>query len=584
MKSFKERRKLEPRQFNYVNKRRGFRFNSVIWLVFFIAIVATCWIGYVKLVPSFEQNNISYEFEHPIYYDGNLQASGAVIVDEHVKLPLPLLETILIDSPIYYEEESNTLVLTTVDKVLRFETESLNALLNEKSYELTLTAEVVDDTVYIPSEIIEQLYDLHIEFSKSTGIVMVYKGNASVDTVTVSNEKGSHLRESATIKSPYYKVIESGQQVMVWEKLEDWIRVQTLDGVEGYIKTAHVTQNSPIVYQSNIDEYKGLDHDLSGQKINLTWEAIYNRQPKYADMPAMEGLNVVSPTWFELVDDTGKIQGKATHEYIEWAHSRGYQIWALFSNGFEPDQTSEVLASAEKRFFMIQQLLAFAELYQLEGINIDFENVYTKDKENLVQFVKELTPIMHEQGLVVSIDVTPKSSSEMWSVFLDRAALGKIVDYMIVMAYDEHWAASPKSGSVASLPWVENSITRILEEDGVPPEKLILAMPLYTRIWSEATQEDGSVKVSSKAVGMIRTDEIIAENKLEPKLDEASGQHYVEYVEEGIKQRIWLEDELSIASRVNLVHKYNLAGVATWARSFQKPTIWPVIQETLITK
>ncbi|HIW33192.1 MAG TPA: glycosyl hydrolase [Candidatus Paenibacillus intestinavium] len=572
---------MEPRQVVHKEKQKGFRFNSIIWLFFVIALVATCWIGYVKLVPSFEQNSTTYPFEHPIYYEGKLQASGAVIVDEHVKLPLPLLETILIDSPIYYEQESNTLVLTTVDKVLRFETESLNALLNEKSYELTLTADVVDDTVYIPSEIIEQLYGFHIEYSASTGIVMVYKGNDAVDTVTITNEKGTHLRESATIKSPYYKVIESGQQLMVWERQEGWLRVQTLDGVEGFVKASHTIEGSPIVYASDVDEYKGIDHDLAGQKINLTWEAIYNRQPNLAEMPAMEGVNVVSPTWFELVDDTGKIQGKATHEYIEWAHARGYQVWALFSNGFEPDQTSEVLASAEKRFFMIQQLIAFAQLYQLEGINIDFENVYTKDKENLVQFIKELTPIMHEQGLVVSIDVTPKSTSEMWSVFLDREALGKIVDYMIVMAYDEHWAASPKSGSVASLPWVEKSISRIIDEDGVPPEKLILAMPLYTRIWSETIQEDGSLKVSSKAIGMKRSDEIIAEQSLKPQLDEASGQHYIEYVEEGVTQRIWLEDELSIASRVDLVHQYKLAGVATWARSFQKPEIWPVIQKSL---
>lgn len=572
---------MESRQFFHAGKRRGFRFNSIIWLFFLIALVATCWIGYVKLVPSFEQNSTNYPFEHPIYYEGELQASGAVIADEHVKLPLPLLETILTDSPIYYEKESNTLVLTTVDKVLRFKTESLNALLNERSYELTLTADVIDDTVYIPSEIIEQLYDFHIEYSVSSGIVMVYKGNDSIDTVTVTNDKGSHLRESATIKSPYYEVIGARQQLIVWEQQEGWLRVQTLDGVEGYIKSSHTSASSPIIYTSNLEEYKGIDHDLSGQKINLTWEAIYNKQPNYADMPAMEGVNVVSPTWFELVDNTGKIKGKATHEYIEWAHSRGYQVWALFSNGFEPEQTSEVLASAEKRFFMIQQLIAFAQLYQLEGINIDFENVYTEDKANLVQFVKELTPIMHEQGLVVSIDVTPKSSSEMWSLFLDREALGKIVDYMIVMAYDEHWAASPKSGSVASLPWVENSISRIIEEDGVPPEKLILAMPLYTRLWSETKQEDGSLKVSSKAIGMKRSDEIIAEQSLEKVVDDASGQHYIEYVEEGVTQRIWLEDELSITGRVNLVHQYNLAGVATWARSFQKPSIWPVIQKSL---
>lgn len=573
---------MEHRQKIHRDRKSKNRVTGIAWLFFVIAFILTCWIGYLKLVPSFEQQSVIYDNEHPIYYDGQLQEYGAVVINEHIKLPLPLLESILDDSPIYYEEESNTLVLTTIDKVLRFKTESLNALLNEKSYELTLTADVIDGVVYIPSELIEQLYDFHIELSHSTGIVMLYNGNDSVDTVVISHGDGSKLRTTASIKSPYIEALLKGQQVMVWEQQEEWLHVQTLDGVEGYVKASHTNSSSPIVYSSTIEEYKGLEHDLAGKKINLTWEAIYNKQPNLQQMPVMDGVNVVSPTWFELVDNNGKIQGKATHEYVEWAHERGYQIWALFSNGFDPDLTTEVLASTETRFFMIQQLLAFAKLYQLEGINIDFENVYTKDSENLVQFIKELTPIMHEQGLVVSIDVTPKSNSEMWSLFLDRQSLGKIVDYMMVMAYDEHWGASPIAGSVASIPWVEKSISRIIEEDQVPPEKVVLGMPLYTRIWSEAKKEDGSTKVSSKAIGMIRAAEIIAEKNLVPELDEISGQHYVEYVENGITQKIWLEDELSIASRVGLVHQYNLAGVATWQRAFYKPEIWPVIKQSLI--
>lgn len=524
---------------------------------------------------------MQFEAEHPISYDGEIQQQGAVIVDNHIKLPLPVLDDLLVDSPIYYEEATGTLVLTTVDKVLRFETESLNALMNEKSYELTITAEVIDGIVYLPAEMIEQLYGWNIELAESTGIIMIHQGNSSVDTATVTREKGTQLRQTATIKSPYFEELPLDEQVLVLGEEQDWLYVQTLDGLQGYIRADHTKPAEPIVYEGKKDQYVGIKHDLAGQKINLTWDAIYNRQPDLKQMPAMDGLNVISPTWFELVDNSGKIQGKATHEYVEWAHARGYQIWALFSNGFEPDRTTEVLASAEKRFFMIQQIVAFAELYQLDGINIDFENVYTEDSDNFLQFVKEITPILHEQGIVVSIDVTPKSNSEMWSLFLNRPSLGKVVDYMIVMAYDEHWGSSPKAGSVASLPWVENSISRIIEEDQVPPNKLILGMPLYTRIWSETPNEDGTIKVSSKAIGMLRADEIIAEKQLTPQLDESSGQNYIEYIEEGIKQRIWLEDELSIAARVDLVHQYQLAGVATWQRAFHKPEIWKVIEQSL---
>lgn len=561
-------------------RRRQRRRGGVYWFLFALALVITCIIGYVKLVPSFEQRDVAYSYEHPIYYNGELQQHGALIQDEHIKLPLPLLDDLLEDSPIYYESETNTLVLTTLDKVLRFKTESLNALLNEKSYELTITAQVEDDTVYIPAELIEQLYGLHVE-QMNSGVIALYDAEFSVKTASIARKNGTPLRAEPSIKSAYYRELEPGEELLVWETGEDWTKVQTMNGTQGYIKSSHIELGDPIVYTPNIEKVEGLKHDLSGQRINLTWDAIYNKQPNLSNMPSMEGLNVISPTWFELMDAEGTIQGKATHEYMEWAHKRGYQVWALFSNGFEPERTSTVLASTEKRFSMIQQLVAFAQLYQLDGINIDFENVYTEDKENLVQFVKEMMPIMHEQGLVVSIDVTPKSNSEMWSVFLDRQALGKLVDYMMVMAYDEHWASSPKAGSVASLPWVEQSIKRILEEDQVAPEKLILGMPLYARVWTEETLEDGSTKVSSKAIGMTKAAELIKEHELTPEVDEASGQHYVEYVENGLKQRIWLEDELSIAGRVALVHKYKLAGVATWQRAFAKDDIWSVISEQL---
>jgi len=558
-------------------KRRG----TLNWIIFVLALAATCIIGYIKLVPSFEQQQVVYDVEHPIYYNGELQPHGALIQDGHVKLPLPLLDQLLEDSPIHYEAESNTLVLTTLDKVLRFKTESLDALLNEKSYNLSITAQVEKDMVYIPAELIEQLYGLHVLQLEEETAIAVYDAEYTVKTATVSRKKGTALRYEPTIKSPYYMELESQQKVMVWETGEEWSKVQTMSGVMGYVKNAHLQSQDDIVFTPSIEPYEGLKHDLAGKKINLIWEAIYNKQPDLASMPAFEGVNVVSPTFFELVNEDGKIQGKATHEYVEWAHKRGYQVWALFSNGFEPDQTTEALSSTEKRFYMIQQLVAFAELYHLDGINIDFENVYTADKENLVQFIKEMMPIMHEQGLVVSIDVTPKSNSEMWSAFIDRAALGKLVDYMMVMTYDEHWAASPKAGSVASLPWVEKSIARIIEEDLVPSDKLVLGMPLYTRVWSEEKQQDGSVKVSSKALGMAKVDEIIAEHKLTPVFDDAAGQNYVEYMEGDIKQRIWLEDATSLTARTALVHQYGLAGVASWQRSFAKPEIWQVIHKGL---
>ncbi|WP_259391701.1 glycosyl hydrolase family 18 protein [Paenibacillus sp. 1011MAR3C5] len=563
-------------------KRRRGGCGLMLVLFFAAAIITFGWFGYMKFIPSNEQQAPSYSSANPIVVSGKDTGYGAIIDDGGVKLPLPLLETLLgEDKPIHYEEETKTLVMTTADKVLRLKTDALTGIMNQSDYKLTIAAEVVDNTVYIPTEPLEELFGIHAEHDETSSIITIVREADVIQLAEAAPKDGAAIRVAPSIREPYLFKLAQGDTVRIWEEADGWMLVQNTAGHVGYMnkKDLRLTKIDQIPEREKPKAF--IPWKVMGSKINLTWEAVYNRKTDTSKIGDMPGVNVVSPTWFELKDGKGTIEGKADPAYVKWAHNRGYQVWGLFSNGFEPKQTTEALSTVETRFSMIQQLLAFAEIYNLQGINIDFENVYTKDKENLVQFVKEMTPLLHEQGLVVSIDVTPKSNSEMWSVFLDRPALGKVVDYMMVMAYDEHWASSPKAGSVASLPWVEKSITRILEEDGVPASKLILSMPLYTRIWTEQKDESGAVKVSSKAVGMETVKTIISEKKLKPVLDEAAGQNYVEYQEDGALKRIWIEDELSMKSRVEIARKYDLAGVATWQRAFQTPSIWGAINEAL---
>lgn len=571
---------MEPR-LQRRKTRKPRRLLLVTFSLMLIAIFVTFTIGYIKLMPSKEIKEPNLLQANPIFINHELTPYSAVVEDENVKLPLSFLNEILTDYPIYYEPETETIVLTASNQVMRFQTESLDALLNEKEYSLTLKADLIDGEVFLPSELIYQWYHINVDRLDS-GVIHVYDKEQQIQLGAINIEKGSPLREQPSVKSPLYFSIPANSEIYILDVVDDeWYSVQTTDGYNGYVKKNQITLTELVAWDTRNEEKQFSPPSLDGQKINLTWEAIYNRQPNLAKMPSLTGVNVVSPTWFELINEKGTIQGKATHEYMKWAHDKGFQVWALFSNGFDPDWTTEVLSTVETRFDMIKQLVLFAETYQFEGINIDFENVYTKDKENFVQFVRELTPIMHELGLVVSVDVTPKSNSEMWSMFLDRRALGQVVDYMMVMTYDEHWAASPVAGSVASIPWVERSIQRILEEDDVPSSKLVLGIPLYTRVWTEAPQEDGSIKVSSKSIGMESVEKLIEEHKLTKQYLPEVGQHYVEYESEEGKHRIWIEDEASIENRIGLVHKYDLAGIATWSRSFQKPTIWETMDNAL---
>jgi spore germination protein YaaH len=315
----------------------------------------------------------------------------------------------------------------------------------------------------------------------------------------------------------------------------------------------------------------------------LVWEAVYQVPANPSKIGKLPGINVVSPTWFHLTDAQGNIQSKADLNYVQWAHHQGMQVWGLYSNNFDPELTSKAFDSYETRVHAIKQLLSYAKKYDLDGVNIDFENVKTSDGENITQFMRELRPLAREQGIIVSMDVTPKSDSELWSKFLDRQTLSDLVDYMILMAYDEHWAASPVAGSVASLPWTENALKRLLTEDHVPSSKLILGVPLYTRVWTEENN-NGQIKVSSKAVSMDKVQEIITHYTLKPVIAEEAGQNYVQYKEDGAVKKIWIEDTDSLMRRVALVRDLNLAGIASWSRSFGSSDAWDVLQQVNSTQ
>lgn len=569
--------------YNRAPRRRGGRgVRSMLFLFIVAAIASMGWFGYMRFIPNSERVDPKYKSEHPIMVHGMEAEQGAVIDNNEVKLPLNVLQQVLgQDKPIRYEPESGSIIFTTANKVLHLKTDSLTATINQKAYDLTVAAETSNGTVYIPAAPLEELYGIKVEFVEDTGIVTLLSAGDSIQLAEATPEKGAAMRTEATIRAPIIENVPQTDTLRIWKEQNGWLLVQSASGRVGFINKTDVKLTTIDQVPEPVREPAFIAWKVLGNKINMTWEAVYDQKIDTTQIGPIQGVNVVSPTWFELADDKGTIKGKADPAYVKWAHQQGLQIWALFSNDFEPDRTTKALATVETRFTMIQQLLAFAEVYRLQGINIDFENVHTSDKENFVQFIRELTPLLHEQGLVVSIDVTPKSNSEMWSLFLDRAALGSVVDYMMVMAYDEHWASSPKSGSVASLPWTESSIVRIMEEDGVPPSKLILSMPLYTRIWTEKKGTDGKVAVTSKAVGMDKVKEIIAAKKLKPELDAVAGQNYVEYTEGGALNRIWIEDDVSMQARVALVRKYDLAGVATWQRAFQTASIWKTIDDAM---
>lgn len=532
----------------------------------------------------------AYDFnglDKPIFFAGTMLAKAAAGTKESLKLPLEAVKDI-IDPSIIYEEQSESVIITTQDKVVRLKTSQLTALVNEKPFALRFPVEKQGDTVYVPIEPLKELYRFDIVEAEQTGAVFLRKAGSVIPWGKVAGEPGDEaktraLRSGPDIKATVYADAKPGEKVMIWGEQNHWYRVQLQNGYIGYMRKSDIVLDEPEIIPAPERKPSFVPWKPLGGKINLTWQQVYNKNPDTSKIGPMPGLNVISPQWFHLADGEGNLKQMADASFMKWAHSQNYQVWALFSNGFDPKRTTEALATYDKRMKMIKQLLSFAQMYNIQGINIDFENVNVQDKANMVQFVREMTPLLHEQGLVVSIDVTVKNGAENYSLFLDRKALGEVVDYMMVMTYDEHWATSPKAGSVASLPWVEKGIVQIMEEDAVPPSKLLLGVPYYTRIWTEQSK-NGKTTVTSRAVSMETVQKTIKEKNLTPTFDQQTGQNYVQYTEDDKTVKIWIEDEVSMRSRIELVKKYDLAGVASWSRGFEKPEIWTLIKDILEKK
>ncbi|MGM0712659.1 glycosyl hydrolase family 18 protein [Brevibacillus parabrevis] len=564
-------------------RRRGRALRRLFMLMFFLLAIFGSIYWFFVLRASTEHVQPYDGAKDVIVFEGKRMDATYLLDAEQILLPFDFIKE-KIDPAIFWDEPTRSVIVTTKDKVLRMESGEVVAHLNKQPVNLQVPVKEVEGKRYVPLDPLTRLYPFAFERKADTGVLLVEQEGYEIEQAhVISGEEKQLVRVGASHRTPIVSELSSGDTVDVLGEQEGYYRVLTASGIAGFLpeKSVEMSGKRKVSLQHAGSSGEQVAWKPDGQKVNMVWEHVVSKNPNVAQIETLPGVNVIAPTWFELKDAEGTLINRADSAYVKWAHKRGYQVWGLVTNGFNPDWTQSVLGSYDKRDKLIVQLIHYAHLYDLDGINIDFENVYYEDKERLVQFVRELTPYLHQQGLTVSIDVTIKSNAKTWSMFLDRKALAEVVDYMAVMTYDEHWAASPKAGSVASLPWVEAGLQGVLEE--VPNEKLLLGVPFYTRLWTEAKQADGTVKVSSKALSMPRAQEWIAERKLTPVLDKASGQQYVEYRDpkDGNVYKMWLEDVSSMAKRVELVKKYDLAGVASWRRGFEVPEIWPTIEEGL---
>lgn len=462
-----------------------------------------------------------------------------------------------IDRDIYYNKDEGRVIITTPSSVVRLDADGSS---DTEGLALNFAVYNTDDGVYLPTELIGRVYGYKITRSEKNGILSLDKG---YKTGTVGKDTRLY---ADTDKGEYFAKLKKGTPLYIYDDGTDGMRlVKALSdedfGLVGYIPEKCISDIGEERTENTEKAVKAAD-----SRINLVFDQISNAAGAAVTMSngLPEGVNVLCPTWFSFKDAGGEIVNKANADYVEWAHKNGAAVWGLVTDNFDAAVSHAVLTDDKTREYAIKQLIAYADTYDLDGINIDFEALPKTDGEYWIQFLRELAPVCHSHGLTLSCDLfVPRP----WSLYYDRKEVGETADHVIVMGYDEHYGGSDTAGSVASLGWSLAAAEDTLAA-GVPKEKLILGIPFYTRIW---TEKDG--ELTSAAYSMSAAEELLNENNASFSYDEKTGQNYAEFTDGEGRHRCWLEDEQSIKKRVQLAVKYELEGIAAWKLRMEKDGI-----------
>lgn len=473
------------------------------------------------------------------------------------------------DKYIYLEEEINEIV-TTYDKqiaTIGFETNKLT--LNGSTKKIYAHVIKKDDITYLPIMEMKEVYNLE---TAKVGKVIILDSISRKQTKATTKSDLS-VKWKADFFSKTVDKIKKDDNIIVVEEKDGWTKIRTENGKIGYVQT-----NKLANYTITREETKE-EKQITG-KVNMFWD-FYSKYVQAPDRTGqvIEGVNVVSPSFF-YIDANGKFVdqvGESGKRYIEWAHSNGYKIWPMLKNDEAGIKgTSAILNSYEKRQELIENIVEVCVAYQLDGINIDFENMYQADKDKFSRFLIELDPRMKAIGVVVSVDVTAPDGDPNWSLCYDRNVIGHVADYLVFMAYDQYGTSSTKPGTTAGLNWVETNLKKIIEYDEVDTDKIILGIPFYTRQWK--VNSNGEITGRS-TVSMLNTK---IPNGVEKQWDENLQQYYIEYAaDKNTTVKMWIEDGTSIAAKVALVTKYNLAGTSGWRKDFETSNVWSIIKTEL---
>lgn len=498
--------------------------------------------------------------------DKDIDKDDFCIEDGMIYLSLDYIKEYL-DKGIEYDESTGEVKINNnhANKILKLN--EYEAKFNSGTIDLRAPVIEKNGKIMLPIEAFIYDYDVRLRYNKDIRLLLLDYRDKEYDLTKTTSE--TLLRESASKRSPIIKKLPKGEELYAYEGKGKFYKVRMPEGYAGYVLKKDLDQNFEKV------SLKSTSKNTSDGPINLTWDYTYaeHSEDKINQIKDIKGLDVIIPTWFSIRNGNGDMIDRGNQNYIKKYKDLGIDVWAYLDNSFDPNITHEALSNENTRKKVINKTLELCKKYGMKGINIDFEHTNIDDRDYITDFVREFRQAAGDD-FIITVDVTPQISADVTKEPYDRKALAEIADYMVVMAYDQHWGSSDKAGSVAQYKWVEGSVNVLFRN--IPNKKMILGVPLYTRIWKEA-----GGKVTSKTISMDEVARIIAAKGLKPVWDKESQQNYIEYQENNADYKIWIEDANSLEKKVSLVNKYNLAGVGSWRFGFETPNIWDVISKEL---
>lgn len=519
-----------------------------------------------------EYFNLTDENSVALIQNGELLEEQAVLIGGEPYAAYTYVESQL-NSCFYWDEETKGILLTTSGGV-----QTLlpgDAAVAKTPGGQPAVQQESDGTVYISLDVVKEYTDLDYAYYSDPNRVVIRNEWDGVEQATVQSDT-AQVRQKGGIKSLILADVQKGDTLLYLENLDNWCKVMTADGYTGYIQTEDISEPEAIEARTaKKDSYERITRD---HKINLVWHQSTSTESNdaMAEMTAeMTGVNVISPTWFSVTDETGTISSLASADYVKLAHDAGREVWGLIDNFNEAFDETTDLAYASVRSRIIEQLLAEAASCGMDGINVDFENLKEAGIPHYLQFLRELTSAAHAQNLVVSVD-TPVPQA--YTMYYQRGEQARFVDYMIVMAYDEHFAGSEEAGSVSSLPFVQQAVEEMTWV--MPADQVICGIPFYTRVW---TEKFGQSAIISEVLGMDGAKNYAKENQMTETWDASLGQNVATVETSDARYTIWMEDEQSMEEKLKVIQSADLAGVAEWKLGFECADVWSLISEYIET-